>query len=102
MSGGFFNINRYQIRQIWEDIQQELDKQGKQKDKEDLYYHKDYYTENPDEKYYTTYPAEIQQKFVEAIEVLKKAEIYTHAIDYYLSEDLGEESFLQTLKEKLE
>ena len=36
MSGGTFDYNQYKIRQIWEDIQQELDKQGKEKSKEDL------------------------------------------------------------------
>ena len=30
MSGGKFDYNQYRIRQIWEDIQQELDKQGKE------------------------------------------------------------------------
>jgi hemerythrin-like domain-containing protein len=44
MSGGAFDYNQYKIRQIWEDIQQELDKQGKEKSKEDLrYYDKEYF-----------------------------------------------------------
>ena len=39
MSGGRFDYNQYRIRQIWEDIQEELDKQGKEKPKEDLRYY---------------------------------------------------------------
>ena len=102
MSGGFFNLSTYQIREIWEDIEWELDKQGKEKNKEDLYYDRYYYDKYPEEKYYETYPLEIQEKFREAIQVLKKAEIYTHAIDYYLSGDYGDESFLNKLKTELD
>ena len=44
MSGGRFDYNQYRIRQIWEDIQEELDKQGKEKPKDDLrYYDKEYF-----------------------------------------------------------
>ena len=51
MSGGAFDYNQYKIRQIWGDIQQELDKQGKEKSKEDLrYYDKEYFEKYPEEK----------------------------------------------------
>ena len=50
MSGGRFYYNQYKIREIWEDIQQELDKQGKEKSKEDLrYYDKEYFEKYPEE-----------------------------------------------------
>ena len=49
MSGGRFDYNKYRIRQIWEDIQQELDKQWKEKSKEDLmYYDKEYFEKYPE------------------------------------------------------
>ena len=32
MSGGAFEYNQYQIRMIWEEIQEELDKQGQEKE----------------------------------------------------------------------
>ena len=38
MSGGAFEYNQYRIRQIWEEIQNELDKQGQEK--EVLFYEK--------------------------------------------------------------
>lgn len=102
MSGGFFDYNQFHIQDIREDIQQELDKQGKEvPERECFYSDKDYYVKYPEERFYTTYPAEIQEKFVEAIEVLKKAEIYTRAIDYYLSGDTEDKSFLSNLQEKL-
>ena len=103
MSGGAFDYNQYRIRQIWEDIQEQLDKQGKEKSKEDLkYYDKEYFEKYPEEKYNETYSEEVQQIFKEAIEVLKKAEIYTQRIDWYLSGDDGEDSLVSRLKSELE
>ncbi len=44
MSGGAFDYNQHKIRDIHEHIQQELDKQGQEKSKEDLrYYDKEYF-----------------------------------------------------------
>ena len=37
----------------------------------------------------------------EGIEILKKAQIYAHRIDWLLSGDDGEESFLKRLEEDL-
>ena len=37
-----------------------------------------------------------------AIDLLKKAEVYAQRIDWYISGDDGEESFLRRLKEDLE
>lgn len=42
------------------------------------------------------------EKFKEGVEFLRKAQIYAHRIDYLLSSDDGEESFLERLKEELE
>ena len=39
MSGGAFDYNQHKIRDIHEHIQQELDKQGQEKSKEDLRYY---------------------------------------------------------------
>lgn len=103
MSGGKFDYNQYRIRQIWEDIQEELDKQGKEKPKEDLrYYDKEYLEKYPEEKYNETYSEEVQQIFKEAIYVLKKSEIYAQRIDWYLSGDDGEDSLISRLKSELE
>jgi len=40
-------------------------------------------------------------EFKKAVEILKKAEIYTQRIDWYISGDDGEESFLSSLNEDL-
>ena len=103
MSGGKFDYNQYRIRQIWKDIQQELDKQGKEKSKEDLkYYDKEYFEKYPEERFEHVYREDVQQIFKEAIDVLKKAEIYTQRIDWYLSGDDGEDSLASRLKSDLD
>ena len=103
MSGGRFYYNQYRIRQIWEDIQQELNKQGKEKPKEYLrYYDKEYFEKYPEERFEYVHREDVQQIFKEAIEVLKKAEIYTQRIDWYLSGDDGEDSLVSRLKSELE
>ena len=103
MSGVRFDYNQYGIRQILDDIQQELDKQGKEKPKEDLkYYDKEYLEKYQEERFEHVYREDVQQIFKEAIEILKKAEIYTQRIDWYLSGDYGEDSFVSSLKSELE
>jgi len=74
MSGGKFNYKQYQIRYIWEEMEELLYKQKSKK---------------------------IRKKIKKAIEILKKAEIYTQRIDYYLSGDDNEKSFLHKLTEDL-
>lgn len=45
---------------------------------------------------------EIIQKFKEGIDIIKNAEIYMHEIDYLMSGDTSEKSFMERLKDKLE
>jgi len=101
MSGGHFNYDQYRIADTWEEIQNLLDKQGAEIPKSEMYGGRDYYDKYPDEKFNITYPSEIQKIFIEAIKILKKAEIYTQRIDWYLCGDDGEESFLRRLVEDL-
>jgi hypothetical protein len=41
-------------------------------------------------------------KFKEGLDILRKAEVYAQRIDWLVSGDDGEESFLERLKEDLE
>lgn len=103
MSGGAFNYSQYQIRQIWEDIQNELDKQGVEKSEQDLRYFDDEYLKKyPEERFEHVYRDDVQQIFKEGIEILKKAEIYAQRIDWYLSGDDSEDSLIRRLKEDLD
>ena len=101
MSGGAFEYNQYKITDIADDIQKELDNQGKEKSKEELWMMKDYYDDYPEEKNNYTYPEEVQEKFRDAIKALRTAAIYAQRVDWLLSGDDGEESFLRRLKEEL-
>lgn len=104
MSGGAFDYNQHKIREIWERIQRELDRQGKEKSKEDLkyYYDKEYLEKYPEERFEPVYREDVQQILKEGIEILKKAEIYAQRIDWYLSGDDGEDNLVSRLKSDLD
>lgn len=101
MSGGHFNYDQYKIEEIAEDIQQELDNQGKEKSDHELITMGDYYEKYPEERFNPTYPENIQAEFKNAVKALNIAKVYAHRIDWYLSGDDGEDTFLMRLKEEL-
>ncbi len=47
------------------------------------------------------YSPEVIEKLKEGVEILKTAFVYAHRIDWLLSDDDGEESFLERLEEEL-
>jgi len=101
MSGGHFDYRDYQLTQIVDSIKRVLNEQGKPKPKEELYMNEDYYKKHPEEKVFYTYPTEVQEKMKEGIKAIKIAAIYAHRIDWFLSGDDGEESFLERLSKDL-
>ena len=101
MSGGRFEYTQHSILEIVDEIERELNSQGKEKPKSELYSTEEFYQRYPEEKYYYTHPEEIQEKFREGIKALKKAYIFAQRIDWYLSGDDGEDSFLKRLEEEL-
>jgi hypothetical protein len=102
MSGGHFDYAQYRIDDIASQLERELERSGTEIPiKERWNYDAEYYEKYPDEKFYPTYDGEIGERFKEAIQVLKKAAIYAQRIDWYLSGDDGDESFLRRLKDEL-
>ena len=101
MSGGHFDYKQYHINEIVDSIERELNNQGKEKPKCELYCDKEYYEKYPDEKYYYTYSPIVQEKMKEAIRQLKIAAIYAQRIDWFLSGDDSEENFIKRLNEEL-
>ncbi len=93
MSGGAFDYNQYKIGQIADDIDHVIRQNGKKKD---------YKVDEWENEYYYEYPPEVIEKFKEGYDILRKAEIYAQRIDWLLSGDDGEESFLSRLKEDLD
>jgi hypothetical protein len=113
MSGGFWEYKQYGLGQVTDDIKEMIEKSGKEKSPEELkdsgygdsWYGFDYvswYERFPEEKFHPTYPEEVLEEMKNAIKYLTKARIYMHRLDWLLSGDDGEESFLYRLKEELE
>lgn len=102
MSGGAFDYKQYHIREIHETIQSKLERMGKPKTKEELWHNKEYYDKYPEELNWPTETDDVVNAYKTAINLLKKAEVYAQRIDWYISGDDGEESFLRRLKDDLE
>lgn len=108
MSGGRFDYNQYKIGYIADDIQWHIEKNGRKKTKEELKeesswsYQPDWYEKYPEELYHYKYPDEVIEKFKEAVKILRQAEVYAQRVDWLLSGDDGEESFMERLKDDLE
>ena len=105
MSGGKFEYNQYKIRMIADDIEQEIIDSGRKKTPEEIkndYRDSDWYEKYPEDLNHYEYPPEIIEEFRNAVSALKIAEIYAQRVDWLLSGDDGNESFLRRLKEDLD
>ena len=90
MSGGAFNYNQYRIQAIIDLIADIILKN----DSTEL--------DGSGYRIGAGYPPEIIAKFKEGLEYLTKAQIYAQRIDWLVSGDDGEETFLKRLKSDLE
>jgi hypothetical protein len=104
MSGGHWDYLQYRFTDVSEDVKKLIDRNGKEKTKEELYewHNKEWYEEYPEEKYHTKFSDEALELFVQAYKTLREAQIYMQRIDWLLSGDDGEESFISRTKEDLE
>lgn len=105
MSGGSFDYNQYKIGYIADEIERLIKKNGCKKTKDEIRdngYRSDFYEDYPEELYHHKYPKEIIKEFRKGLKILRKAQIYAHEIDWLISGDNGDESFLRSLKEELE
>ena len=106
MSGGAFNYDQYKIGYIADEIEQSIRDSGKEKTKEELkeesWRGSDWYEKYPEDKFHYKYRDEMIEAFKEAVNALRVAQIYAHRIDWYMSGDDGEESFMERLKEDLD
>ena len=85
MSGGHFDYDQYRIRTIWESIRSIIDNNNKKNEW----------------GYATDYSEGTLKYFERAIEILKIAEVYTQRIDWLVSGDDGEETFIKRLHKEL-
>jgi len=106
MSGGFFDYYQYKIGTIADSIERVIENNGRKKTEEELeddsWFPDEWYKNHPEDLYYHKYPDEIIEKLKEGVDILRKAEIYAQRIDWLLSGDDGEQSFLKRLQEDLD
>ena len=106
MSGGAFDYNQYKIGYIADQIEHEIEKNGRSKTKEELkdesWKGPDWYERYPEDLNHYKYPNEVIEEFKNAVKYLRIAEVYAQRIDWLLSGDDGEESFISRLKGDLE
>ena len=105
MSGGAFDYNQYKIGYIAEQIEEVIIKNGVKKTPEEIkdegWRDDSWYEKYPEDKFHYKYPDEVIEKMKEAVKSLKIAQEYAQRVDWLLSGDDGEESFLRRLEEEL-
>jgi hypothetical protein len=99
MSGGRFNYDQRRIGYIAEAIIDEINKSGRKKTRQEL--NSEYWSGDKQDPFHYKYPDEVIEEFKKGVELLKLAQIYAHRIDWLISGDDGNESFLKRLKEEL-
>jgi hypothetical protein len=104
MSGGAFDYNQYKIGYIADQIDEVIVKNGLEKTPEELknnWIDPEWYKKYPEDLFHYKYPDEVIEKMKEAVKALKIAQEYAQRVDWLLSGDDGEESFLSRLEENL-
>jgi len=105
MSGGAFEYTQYSITMIADEIEKEIERNGRAKTTEELknegWRNDEWYEKYPEDLNWYKYSDEIIEKFKESVEILRKAYVYSQRIDWLLSGDDGEETFMERLKQDL-
>lgn len=106
MSGGHFDYIQYRFTDMYEDIEQVISKNGIEKSIEQIKADNPWLDLSDKQqlewyKYDYNYHEEVIEEFKKGVELIKKAQVYAQRIDWLLSGDDGEESFLQRLKDDL-
>jgi hypothetical protein len=105
MSGGAFEYSQYKIGYIADQIEEVIRKNGVEKTPEELknesWRDDSWYDKYPEDLFHYQYPDEVIEKMKEAVKSLKIAQEYAQRVDWLLSGDDGEESFLSRLEENL-
>ena len=104
MSGGAFEYSQYKIGYIADQIEDTVIKNGAEKTPEEIkddWHNDEWYEKYPEDKFHYKYPDEVIEKMKEAVKALKIAQVYAQRVDWLLSGDDGEESFLSRLEDEL-
>ena len=108
MSGGFFNYDQSRIRNIIDSIEDLIEKNGRPKTEQELKdgswgynNYKEYYEIYPGERFCHRDPDEVIEEFKNGLTYLKISYVYAKGIDFLVSGDDGNESFLKRLEKEL-
>ena len=105
MSGGHWNYLQYRLTDVAEDIDKLIEQNGKPKTEEELkeetWRDEDWYNKYPEDRYYYEYDEDVIEQFKKAAHAIRIAQIYMQRMDWLLSGDDGEESFLRRIDEDL-
>lgn len=106
MSGGHFDYKQHYINDIADSIESKVLCNGSLKTKEQLddenWRDDEWYIKYPEDLRYYKYPKEVIREFETAIVLLRKAAIYAQRIDWLLSGDDGDETFITRLRKDLD
>lgn len=102
MSGGHFDYVQYRLEEAVEKLKNIIEKNNVAMTSQEI---RDSYFlfGDPDETFYhSQYSDETIEEMKKGLEYMSKAAIYLQRIDWLVSDDDSEESFLERLKEDLE
>lgn len=106
MSGGRFEYSQWKIRDIAEEVDKEIRRNGRKKTdqeiKDESWHDPEWYEKYPEDRYHYKYPDEVIKEFEKGYYILRLAEIYAQRIDWLLSGDDGDESFIERLAQEKE
>ena len=106
MSGGHWDYLQYRLIDVSYDIEKLVEKNGQPKSAEELkensWRDDDWYNKYPEDKFHYKYPEEVIEEFKKGVDIIKLAQIYMQRMDWLLSGDDGEESFISRLKQDKE
>ena len=105
MSGGHWEYKQYQFTDVIDDLKSIIEKNGQPKTKEEMkaegWNNAEWYEKYPDDKFHYKYPDEVIEEFKNAVDIISRAQIYMHRVDWLLSGDDGDESFIKRLNQDL-
>ena len=104
MSGGHWEYIQYRFTDIVEDIDKEIVRSGQPKTLQEMkedWRDFEWYEKYPEDKLHYKYPEVVLEEFKKAKKIIQMSQIYIQRIDWLLSGDDGEESFISRLKEDL-
>jgi hypothetical protein len=105
MSGGHWDYLQYRFTDVAEDVKKLIENNGKEKTEreltEDSWRDSEWYEKYPEDKFHYKYSDEIIEKFKEGLKHIELAHIYMQRLDWLLSGDDGDVSFISRLEEDL-